>query len=119
SWMRKIQTHLMATEYEYLTFVAYSCEQVSLRLRGLIADSNISETVMDNCAWFYEKVKHQRIQQAQAIVEQTPELAIACQTRILDRVSLVVQNDAVAELQDKGIISPSVASQVHRLVAFK
>ncbi|MEL6786307.1 MAG: sodium:proton antiporter [Cyanobacteria bacterium J06607_15] len=119
SWMRKIQTHLIATEYEYLTFVAYSCEQVSLRLRGLIADSNISETVMDNCAWFYEKVKHQRIQQAQAIVEQTPELAIACQTRILDRVSLVVQNDAVAELQDKGIISPSVASQVHRLVAFK
>lgn len=119
SWMRKIQTHLIATEYEYLTFVAYSCEQVSLRLRGLIADSNISETVMDNCAWFYEKVKHQRIQQAQAIVEQTPELAIACQTRILDRVSLVVQNDAVAELQDKGIISPSVASQVHRLVTFK
>lgn len=119
SWMRKIQTHLIATEYEYLTFVAYSCEQVSLRLRGLIADSNISETVMDNCAWFYEKVKHQRIQQAQAIVEQTPELAIACQTRILERVSLVVQNDAVAELQDKGIISPSVASQVHRLVAFK
>ncbi|MEO1339902.1 MAG: cation:proton antiporter, partial [Cyanobacteria bacterium J06635_13] len=119
SWMRKIQTHLIATEYEYLTFVAYSCEQVSLRLRGLIADSNISETVMDNCAWFYEKVKHQKIQQAQAIVEQTPKLAIACQTRILDRVSLVVQNDAVAELQDKGIISPSVASQVHRLVAFK
>ncbi|MEL6499804.1 MAG: sodium:proton antiporter [Cyanobacteria bacterium J06623_1] len=119
SWMRKIQTHLIATEYEYLTFVAYSCEQVSLRLQSLIAESNISETVMENCAWFYEKVKHQKIQQAQAIVEQTPKLAIACQTRILDRVSLVVQNDAVAELQDKGIISPSVASQVHRLVAFK
>ncbi|MEL6581362.1 MAG: sodium:proton antiporter [Cyanobacteria bacterium J06621_12] len=119
TWIQKIQARLIAAEYEYLIFVAYSCEQVSWRLRRLNVASNIPETALETCASIYDRTRKQKIQQAQAIAKQSPELAIACQTRILNRVGLVAQNNTVEELADRGVISQSIASQAYKLINSK
>ena len=112
SWTEPIKANLIATEYEYLTFIAYGCEQVPLKLKNAIADSGISLKKIENCAAHYDRTRQEKIEQAQAIVKDSPESAIAFQTKILERVSLVVQNNTVAELAEQGVIGQSVVSQL-------
>ena len=35
SWAQQIQSNLIANEYEYLTLVAYACEEVPIRFRKM------------------------------------------------------------------------------------
>ena len=112
SWVQQIQANLTATNYEYLTFIAYACEQVPLRIRKMIADSGIPGAAIENCARYYEEIRQEVMKQAQATVEQSPELAIAFQTKISDRVALVAQNQTVERLASEGIISEAVAVQI-------
>ena len=116
SWIEKIQANLIATEYEYLTFISYGCQQVPLRLRNLVADSGTSETAIENCLSHYEKIRQEKIEQAQAIVKQYPESAIAFQTKITDRVALVSQNQTIERLTSEGVISEAVAVQIGQLI---
>ncbi|MDJ0747346.1 MAG: sodium:proton antiporter [Xenococcaceae cyanobacterium MO_167.B27] len=116
SWIEKIQANLIATEYEYLTFISYGCKQVPLRLRNLVADSGTSETAIENCLSHYEKIRQEKIEQAQAIVKQYPESAIAFQTKITDRVALVSQNQTIERLTSEGVISEAVAVQIGQLI---
>ena len=111
-WIEKIRTNLIATEYEYSTFIAYGCEQVPLRLKNFIADTDIAETAISKCVDYYDRTKQEKIAQAQAIVKDSSESAIALQTKILERVSLVVQNNTVEELAEQGVVSQSVLSQL-------
>ena len=136
-WTEQIKANLVATEYEYLTFIAYGCEQVPLRLKNFIADTNISEramrprvlkdtpsdiavrlkgtrikTAIANCVDYYDRIRQEKTAQAQAIVKDSPESATAFQTKILERVSSVVQNNTIEELAEQGVISQSVLSQL-------
>ena len=115
AWTEEIKANQIATEYEYLTFIAYGCEQVPLRLKNFIADTNISETAIANCVDYYDRIRQEKIVQAQAIVKDSPESATALQTKILDRVSSVVQNNTVEELAEQGVISQSVMSQLNNV----
>ena len=112
AWTEEIRNNLIATEYEYLTFIAYGCEQVPLRLKNFIADTDIAETAISKCVDYYDRTKQEKIAQAQAIVKDSSESAIALQTKILERVSLVVQNNTVEELAEQGVVSQSVLSQL-------
>ncbi len=116
SWVKQIQANLIATQYEYLTFIAYACEQVPLRLRSLVADSGIPSPATENCIRHYEEIRQEIIKQAQAIVQQSPESAIAFQTKITDRVALVTQNQTVEKLASEGVISEAVAVQIGQLI---
>ena len=115
SWVQQIQSNLTATNYEYLTFIAYACEQVPLRIRKMIADSGIPGTATENCARCYQEIRQEVMKQAQTTVEQSPELAIAFQTKISDRVALVTQNQTVERLASEGVISEAVAVQIIQL----
>lgn len=84
-WIQKVKDNLTATKYEYLIFVAYSCEQVSLRLRHLSVAGNVPETALETCASSYEKTKHQKILQAQAIAE------VRNLTRLWSRVDFTIE----------------------------
>ena len=112
AWTEEIKANLIATEYEYLTFIAYAGEQVPLRLKNFIVDTNISETAISNCINYYDRITQEKTTQAQTIVKGSPDSAIALQTKILERVSLVVQNNTVEELAEQGVISQSVLSQL-------
>ena len=116
SWVKQIQSELIATNYEYLTFIAYACEQVPLRLRRLVADSGIPGTAIEKCARHYEEIRQEIIKQTQATIQQSPDLAIAFQTKILDRVALVAQNQTVESLASEGVISEAVAVQICQLI---
>lgn len=116
SWVKQIQSELIATNYEYLTFIAYACEQVPLRIRRLVADSGISGTALEECACHYEEIRQEIIKQAEATVQQSPELAIAFQTKITDRVALVTQNQTVARLTEEGVITEAVAVKIGQLI---
>ncbi|MEM8832301.1 MAG: sodium:proton antiporter [Cyanobacteria bacterium P01_G01_bin.19] len=119
AWTEQIRNNQIATEYEYLTFIAYSCKQVPLRLRNLIADTNISEGAIDNCVDYYDRIRQEKIAQAQAIVKDSPDSAIAFQTKILERVSAVVQNNTIEELAEQGVIVRSVADRVSQITNSK
>ena len=112
SWVKQIQADLTATNYEYLTFIAYACEQVPLRLRSLVRDSGVPGETLEKCASYYEEIRQDIIKQAQTTTEQYPDLAIAFQTKISDRVALVVQNETVERLASEGLISEAVASEI-------
>ena len=109
---KRSRSNNKSIKYEYLTFIAYGCEQVPLRLKNFIADTNISETAIDNCLDYYDRTRQEKIAQAQAIVKDSPESAISFQTKILERVSSVVQNNTIEELAEQGVISQSVFSQL-------
>ena len=112
SWVKEIQADLIATNYEYLTFIAYACEQVPLRLRSIVRDSGVPGKALEKCASYYEEIRQDIIKQAQTTIEQYPDLAIAFQTKISDRVALVVQNETVERLASEGLISEAVASEI-------
>ena len=112
SFAESIQTNLVTTEYEYLTFMAYGCEQVALRLSDLIKDSGIPETRIAECVACYAQIQQVKTQEAQAVAEKYPEIAILSQTKILERVSSVVQNEAVERLVKQGAISQMIASNI-------
>ncbi len=103
SWVQQIQANLTVNQYEYLTFISYACEQVPLRLRGLVKDSGIPGTATEKCAHHYEKIRQEIIEQTQAIVKQSPDLAIAFQRKITDRVALVAQNQTIERLTSEGV----------------
>ena len=115
SWAQQIQSNLIANEYEYLTFVAYACEQVPVRLRNLVSDSGMSGSAIEKSISYYEKIRPELIKQAEAIVKDSPELAIAFQSKISDRVALVTQKETVERLASEGIISEAVAVQLSHL----
>ena len=112
AWTEQIRKNFIATEYEYLTFTAYGCEQVPLRLKNFIADTNISERAIANCVDYYDRTRQEKTAQAQAIVKDSSESATAFQTKILERVSSVIQNDTFEELAKQGVISQSVLAQL-------
>lgn len=116
SWVEKIQSNLTTTNYEYLTFYAYACEEVISRLKNFAADSGIPETAIEDCIHHYQKNKQELISLAEATVQNSPELAIAFQTRILNRVVMVTQKEAVEGLAEKGVISETVVTQIHQLI---
>ena len=115
SWVQQIQANLIATNYEYLTFIAYASQQVPLRIRRMIADSGMSGTALEKCARCYEEIRQQVVQQAAATVEGLPNLAIAFQTKISDRVALVAQKQTVERLASEGVISQTVVAQMNQL----
>ena len=115
SWVQRIQANLTATNYEYLIFIAYACEQVPLRIRRMISDSGMSGQSLEKCALYYEGIRQEVIKQAEATVEKSPNLAIAFQTKISDRVALVSQNQTVERLASEGVISETVAVQIREL----
>ena len=115
SWVQDIQSELIATNYEYLTFIAYACEQVPLRLRRMVEDTGLPGEAIEKCARLYEEVRQDIVRQAQATVEKSPELAIALQTKIASRVALVTQNATVERLASEGVISEAVAVQISQL----
>ena len=115
SWVKQIQANLTATNYEYLTFIAYACEQVPLRLRRFVADSGIPGTAMESCARHYDEIRQEIVKQAETIIEESPELAIAFQTKISEKVALVTQNETVERLASEGVISEAVAVQIGHL----
>lgn len=115
SWVQKIKANLTATNYEYLTFIAYACREVPLRIRRMIADSGMSGTALEKCARCYEEIRQEVIKQAEATVADSPNLAIAFQTKISDRVALVTQNETVERLASEGVISEAVAVQIEKL----
>ncbi|MDJ0575820.1 MAG: sodium:proton antiporter [Xenococcaceae cyanobacterium MO_234.B1] len=119
SWVKQIQSDLIATQYEYLTFIAYACEEVPLRLRRLVANSGLPGPGIENCVRHYEEIRQEIVEQAQATVQQSSELAIAFQTKIADRVALVVQNQTVERLAEEGVISEAVAVQVPEIIEVK
>lgn len=98
SWVQQIQANLTANQYGYLTFISYACEQVPLRLRGLVKDSGIPGPAIENCACHYDEIRQETIKQAKATVQQSPELAITFQRKITDRVALVAQNQTIERL---------------------
>jgi hypothetical protein len=114
SWVKQIQANLTATQYEYLIFITYACKQVPLRLRRLVADSGIPGTAIESCASHYDEIRQEIIKQAEATVQQSPELAIAFQRKISDRVALVAQNQTVERLVEEGVISEVVAVQIYQ-----
>ncbi len=116
SWVKKIQAELIATNYEYLTFLAYACEQVPLRLRKLVTDSGIPGTAIEQCTHHYEEIRQEIMGQTQAIVKQSPDLALAFQTKIAARVALVVQNQTIERLTEEGVISEAAAVKTSQLV---
>ena len=116
SWVQQIQANLTANQYEYLTFISYACEQVPLRLRRLITDSGLPGAATENCARHYDETRQEIIKQAQATVQQSPELAIAFQRKITDRVALVSQNQTIDRLTSEGVISKAVAVQLDQLI---
>lgn len=118
SWVQQIQANLTANQYEYLTFISYACEQVPLRLRRLIKDSGLPGVATENCAHHYDQIRQEIIKQAQATVQRSPELAIAFQRKITDRVALVAQNQTIERLTSEGVISEAVASQILELIDF-
>ena len=114
AWGEKIESDLVSARYEYLTFMAYACEEVPQRLRQMIADTGLSERdAMKNCISYYEQKRQKIIQEAQATVKDFPDLAIASQQKISDRVALIVQNESVEHLASQGIISKGVAGQIN------
>ncbi len=119
SWVKQIQSDLIATQYEYLTFIAYACEEVPLRLRRLVANSGLPGPGIENCVRHYEEIRQEIVEQAQATVQQSSELAIAFQTKIADRVALVVQNQTVERLAEEGVISETVAVQIPEIIEVK
>ena len=68
---------------------------------------------MKNCIAYYEQKRQEIIQEAQAAVTDFPDLAIASQKRISDRVALIVQNESVEQLASQGIISQGIAEQIN------
>ena len=84
---KQIQADLTATNYEYLTFIAYACEQVPLRLRSLVKDSGVPGETLEKCASYYEEIRQDIIKQTQTTIEQYPDLASAFQTKISVRTS--------------------------------
>lgn len=116
SWVQQIQANLTANQYEYLTFISYAYEQVPLRLRGLVKDSGIPGPAIENCARHYDEIRQEIIKQAQATVQKSPELAIAFQAKITDRVALVAQNQTIERLTAEGVISEAVAVQIGQLI---
>ncbi len=116
SWVKQIQSDLIATQYEYLTFLAYACEQVPLRLRKLVEDSGIPSTNLDNCILHYEEIRQEIVEQAQTIAQQSSDLAIAFQSKIADRVALVVQNQTIERLTEEGVISEATKVKTSQLV---
>ena len=116
SWVQQIQTELIATKYEYLAFIAYACEQVPLRLKRMIADTGLPEgEAMESCVRHYGEIRQDILKRAETIVEQSPELAIAFQTKISDRVALVSQKETLERLASEGIISEAVAVQIGQI----
>ena len=116
SWVQQIQANLTVNQYEYLTFISYACEQVPLRLRRLIKDSGLPGDATENCARHYDRIRQEIIKQAQATVQRSPELAIAFQRKITDRVALVAQNKTIDRLTSEGVISEAVAVQLGQLI---
>ena len=116
SWVQQIQANLTANQYEYLTFISYACEQVPLRLRRLIKDSGLPGATTEKCARHYEEIRQEIMKQAKATVQQSPELAIAFQTKITDRVALVTQNQTIERLTSEGVISEAIAVQLGQLI---
>ena len=102
SLAKSIQTNLVTTEYEYLTFMAYGCEQVSLRLSNLIKDSGIPKSRISECIDRYAKVQQAKTQEAKAIAEKYLEFATLSQAKILERVGCMVQNDTIKKLVKQG-----------------
>ena len=114
AWGKKIESDLVAARYEYLTFMAYACEEVPQRLRRMIADTGLSERdSMKNCIGYYEQKRQEIIQEAQATVKDFPDLAIASQKKISDRVALIAQNESVEHLASQGIISKVIAGEIN------
>lgn len=109
SWTQKVKADLTAAQYEYLTFIAYSHQQVSIQLKNLIADRGISRTLVEDCAYYYEEIGQQILARSQATVQGSNSSAIALQTRILDRIGQVAQHETVERLAESGAISQAVA----------
>ena len=52
TWTEKVQADLTAAQYEYLTFIAYSHQQVSMQLKSLVAERGIFRTFVEDCAYY-------------------------------------------------------------------
>ena len=116
SWVQQIRVNLIAANYEYLIFTSYACNQVTMRLRNLVAEIGLPGRAAEQCASHYETMGQALIKQAQTIVRENPESAIALQKRILERVSFVVQSNAINELAEKGEVTETAASQIRELI---
>ena len=111
-WAESIESSFVTTEYEYLTFIVYGCEQVPFRLNNLIQDSSIPQDLISQCVNYYAQVKQLKIQEVKAIAEKYPDIATSSQTKILERVSLVTQSETVDNLVKQAVISQVIASQI-------
>ena len=109
TWIQKVQADLTAAQYEYLTFIAYSHQQVSVRLRSLVADRGIFRTFVGDCAYYYEEIGKEVLDRAFATVQGSNSSAIAIQTKILSRIGQVAQHETVERLAESGAISQAVA----------
>ena len=112
SWGKQIQSKLIANNYEYLTFIAHACSQVPLRLRSLVADSEIPGKVIEQCAYYYEKKQQEILKQIETIVRESTDITTSFQTKILNKFTIVTQNDTVEKLAKEGVISETVASKI-------
>jgi CPA1 family monovalent cation:H+ antiporter len=112
SWGKEIKSKLIAKNYEYLTFIAHACRQVPLRLRSLVADSEIPGEVIDKCACYYEKNKQEILKQIETIVRESTDITTSFQTKILNKFTIATQNDTVEKLAKEGVISETMASKI-------
>ena len=115
TWAQQIKSNLIANEYEYLTFVAYACEQVPMRFRKMLSDTDMVSGNIEECIQHYEKIRLEVMKQRESVVKDVPELAIAFQSQVADRVALVTQNETVERLASEGVISEAVAVQITHL----
>ena len=56
TWTKKVQADLTAAQYEYLTFIAHSHQQVSGQLKSIVAERGIFRTLVEDCAYYYEEI---------------------------------------------------------------
>jgi CPA1 family monovalent cation:H+ antiporter len=114
SWGKQIQSKLIANNYEYLTFITHACSQVPLRLRSLVADGEISKTLIDKCACYYEKQQQEILKQIETIVRDSTDITISFQTKILNKFTIVTQNDTVEKLVKEGVINETIGSKIYQ-----
>jgi hypothetical protein len=114
SWGKRIQSKLIANNYEYLTFITHACSQVPLRLRSLVADGEISGALIDKCACYYEIKQQETLKQIETIVRDSTDITISFQTRILNNFTIATQNDTVKKLVNQGVISKTIGSKIYQ-----
>lgn len=115
SFSKKIQADLTAAQYEYLTFIAYSYLQVSLKLKSLVAKRDIYKTIVEECACYYEETSR-RLFARQTTLQDIKEPAIALQSKILDRIGQISQRETVARLAGSGAIAQAVATELEEMI---